>query len=422
MRMSRLIIIGLSLIVLVAPSFTLSQEYMCGDINGNGTLNILDATFCYNYLCKNGDAPPILDAADIDKIPGITLNDASYLFYHLYSGGLPPYCPPFSDSALEITDDILEIRNTSVPPGADRARVDLFIISYTGDPIFGISFPFEYSCATSDLELYEISYPEDGLLTNNAIHVSDIHYQENKGMIGCSRVANNASVPTDGLIASLWFTINASTEEQTIVITPSTMSPSNIVIFSKNTGAPTLEAFYPTIVDVPVYITDTDLDGIGDDIDNCPLISNPNQEDVDGDDFGDVCDNCPDDSNANQADGDDDGIGDVCDNCPDIDNPNQEDTDGDNVGDLCDICPDDYDPAQADTDDDGHGDGCDNCPFIANFSQTDSDGDGIGDVCEGDPVCGDLNNDNSFDILDAIFIINSLYKGGPAPECPWMTE
>ncbi|MCP4704772.1 MAG: hypothetical protein GY865_09195, partial [candidate division Zixibacteria bacterium] len=62
------------------------------------------------------------------------------------------------------------------------------------------------------------------------------------------------------------------------------------------------------------------------------------------------------------------------------------------------------------------------CPMIANFSQTDSDGDGIGDACEGDPICGDLNNDNEFNILDAIFIINNLYKNGPAPECPWMTE
>ena len=111
-------------------------------------------------------------------------------------------------------------------------------------------------------------------------------------------------------------------------------------------------------------------------------------------------------------------MGDVCDNCPNNNNPNQEDADSDNVGDLCDICPNDYDPLQADTDDDGIGDGCDNCPNTANFSQIDSDGDGIGDVCEGDPICGDVNNDNAYNILDAIYIITDLYKNGPGPKCP----
>ncbi|MEM3593088.1 MAG: thrombospondin type 3 repeat-containing protein, partial [Candidatus Micrarchaeia archaeon] len=37
-------------------------------------------------------------------------------------------------------------------------------------------------------------------------------------------------------------------------------------------------------------VLDTDNDGIADDIDNCPLIANPDQSDIDGDGLGDVCD------------------------------------------------------------------------------------------------------------------------------------
>ena len=43
--------------------------------------------------------------------------------------------------------------------------------------------------------------------------------------------------------------------------------------------------FYPW-----TFVLDTDHDGINDDVDNCPLISNPNQLDTDDDDIGDACD------------------------------------------------------------------------------------------------------------------------------------
>ena len=71
---------------------------------------------------------------------------------------------------------------------------------------------------------------------------------------------------------------------------------------------------------------DNDSDGFYDLIDNCPLISNPNQVDSNGDGSGDIC-----------SDIDDDGIIDAEDNCPENYNPNQIDNDGDGIGDSCDL-------------------------------------------------------------------------------------
>ena len=421
MSRARCILTIVGLVIMLSPT-TFAQEYICGDANDDGIINIGDFTIYYNYLFDRNDDPINLDAADVDSIRGVTLHDAAFFVYSYFGAGPDPYCLPFPDSTLQVKDDILEIRNTLVPAGATIVKIDLHITSSTGEKIYGASFPFSYSCATSDIELYDITFPENGLPTTNAAHGDNIYASENKGLVGFTTFTMYTPSPDDGLIASLWFTIDASTEEQTIIIEPTTIAPSNIVIFSKLTEEPKLEAFYPTIVDVPVHETDTDLDGIGDDLDNCPTTYNPNQEDADTDEIGDVCDNCPNISNTSQTDSDGDELGDVCDNCPDDNNPGQEDADGDDVGDLCDICPDDYDPAQADTDDDGIGNACDNCPDVANHSQIDSDGDGFGDACDSGPVCGDVNNDNLLNILDVIYIINNLYKDGPDPICPWMPE
>ncbi|MDO5656575.1 MAG: DUF5689 domain-containing protein [Flavobacteriaceae bacterium] len=42
----------------------------------------------------------------------------------------------------------------------------------------------------------------------------------------------------------------------------------------------------------PIGVVDTDGDGIADDVDNCPFVSNPDQADWDGDGIGDACDTC----------------------------------------------------------------------------------------------------------------------------------
>jgi hypothetical protein len=112
---------------------------------------------------------------------------------------------------------------------------------------------------------------------------------------------------------------------------------------------------------------DTDGDGVTDDVDNCPEVSNPDQADADGDGIGDACD---------EGDADGDTIPDNADNCPAVANPLQEDADGDGIGDACDPV------VGVDTDGDGIADDVDNCPEVSNPDQADADGDGIGDACE----------------------------------------
>jgi hypothetical protein len=174
---------------------------------------------------------------------------------------------------------------------------------------------------------------------------------------------------------------------------------------------------------------DRDSDGVTDDEDNCPDLSNADQVDEDENGVGDLCelepeadddqdgrvnseDNCPLVANNSQSDDDDDGLGNRCDNCPDVANANQADSDGNGQGDACadrdddgvldgdDNCPDRDNPDQENSDDDRFGNVCDNCPDTANNDQTDANGNGIGNACEAaaledrdlDGVADDVDN------------------------------
>jgi len=158
----------------------------------------------------------------------------------------------------------------------------------------------------------------------------------------------------------------------------------------------------------------SDNDSFGDVCDNCPLVDNEDQLDTDGDTYGDACDNCPDIINHDQSDVDTDNVGDLCDNCPNDANTDQANSDTDPFGDACDNCPTVDNTDQLDGDDDGVGDVCDNCPDVPNPGQEDSDENGVGDACEW--VCGDADGSGSVNLLDITFLINYLYKSGPAPD------
>jgi len=154
---------------------------------------------------------------------------------------------------------------------------------------------------------------------------------------------------------------------------------------------------------------DDDNDGLEDDVDNCDLIANVDQENFDNDALGDLCDEDDDndsvldvlddfpldatesidsdkDGIGNNADLDDDNdsIADTNDNCSTLSNVDQLDFDSDNLGDACDI----------DDDNDGANDAFDSFPFNA-LEQLDTDGDGLGNNSDLDD-----DNDNLSDELE----------------------
>ena len=159
---------------------------------------------------------------------------------------------------------------------------------------------------------------------------------------------------------------------------------------------------------------DLDGDGVCDEVDNCPLVANPDQLDTDGDLAGDACD----------ADDDNDGLSDDFELSIGTSTV-LVDTDGDGLDDYAEVAYDgdattwtpglDTDPTLADTDGDGLSDGAELATHGTDPLALDTDGDGFGDGAEvaagKDPVDpasypligdGDINVDGFVDVRDVL--------------------
>jgi len=65
-------------------------EYICGDANGDETVNIADASYIINAIFFGGNQPDPVEAADANDDGTMNIADASYIINWIFFGGSPP--------------------------------------------------------------------------------------------------------------------------------------------------------------------------------------------------------------------------------------------------------------------------------------------------------------------------------------------
>jgi hypothetical protein len=87
------------------------QEFIRGDVNEDGLVNVMDYTACVNgppYSCD--------DAVDVNDDGLLDALDCDYLYNHLFGTGPPPP-PPFPDCGVDPTADALDCADFPPCPG-----------------------------------------------------------------------------------------------------------------------------------------------------------------------------------------------------------------------------------------------------------------------------------------------------------------
>jgi len=353
----------------------------CGDVNASGGMNgeindvtIGDVGMLMGYLYSLHTPVTYPDMADVDNVPGLTNNDVMQIAEVVNVRRDPNLldCTPDPNNTFPVSStDRIEIHRTYVPPGTATWKVELW--SDAAQTYTGLAFPFRYSCPSSPLVLNSIDVDPLDRLPVSLFEPHEVNQDGSTALIGLVDYQYQMDIPSGKFcLAYLWFSLTPSTQMQHIEIEAVQYNPAGALVLSRLVGTEPNQyntGVIPVLVETP---SDWDGDGIADDLDNCPSVHNPGQEDNDADGKGDACDNCPGTINADQADRDGDAVGDLCDNCGYRYNPSQSDIDADGVGDDCDNCPDVPNPQQTDTDSDFKGDACD--PAAVSFV--------------GDPLCG----------------------------------
>ena len=89
MRQTVTVLSGVIILIATATSFAA----VCGDSNGDQTVNIGDAVYMVNYIFKSGPAPEPLEAGDVNSDGARNVGDAVYIINYIFKSGPAPHCP-----------------------------------------------------------------------------------------------------------------------------------------------------------------------------------------------------------------------------------------------------------------------------------------------------------------------------------------
>jgi len=111
-------------------TFSSYSDSLCGDVNNNGAVDVLDITSLYQYIFRGSPPPPSLSNADMDGCPGVTVRDLRFLIARILEGGRLPCTGP-----------------VNCVPGSDQGSADSLKMVFSLLPENGLNVPIVVDCS-----------------------------------------------------------------------------------------------------------------------------------------------------------------------------------------------------------------------------------------------------------------------------------
>ncbi len=148
-----------------------AQEFIRGDANNNGKVDLIDSVYILNYLFQSGDEPSCLKTADANDDGVVNLGDAIKVLVVLFQGGTMPQ--PYPNKGSDPTLDNLKCKDSCTTNNFKFAFVLLGRTQseITQDKINKLNnlkseFSTAFSQATSNLAVADVSSPVFTLVDN----------------------------------------------------------------------------------------------------------------------------------------------------------------------------------------------------------------------------------------------------------------
>lgn len=259
----------------------------CGNTNGDAAVNVSDAVILINYIIANGYEPvPVKACGDVNGDGTVDMSDAVWLLQFIICGGQAPGdCSPgsWSDSGgdccaydavsavsednsdfiKKTSDKIAQVMNTALFPAISVSDVQVTSsssgpvsvgvpVTIDGDmELYGASLGFYYD--VGDVEIDSISW--EGSILESVTVSSEISTDANLAAFTFSGFTYSGyfcdGIPaTQGLLATLWFTVETNAPPQTIPIDSGFFPPAGPFVLTLADGQSHAPGFEPGSITV----------------------------------------------------------------------------------------------------------------------------------------------------------------------------
>jgi len=205
--MKRLKIVAVLLAIITFPGMPKNlYGWLCGDANGNGFLELCDASHMMNYLFTGGPAPEEPLLAEMDYHEGITIMDPAMIYHTWLTCDLfDPPCPPsYPPLAPTLNENIKIFHVAQIPAEVSDFALTLTLASPLEDT-YVLCLPIKIRIGSEVPMIDSVCFP--GSESNFVSEISRVYVNQESGILAFGGQAYMFSLADEDLFATIYISV-----------------------------------------------------------------------------------------------------------------------------------------------------------------------------------------------------------------------